>query len=189
MIAEACTRYGVRLIALSSTSVYGTQADVVDEDCSEDELKPQSPYATTKLKEERLVQNIGSGFSLQRDSSLFTISAYLEPEHLEQVEALICQHLFDLQQTPISAEEIRRCQRLLCNDYIFSTEAAGQIAGLYGYYNTIASAELAVTYPAQIQRLTPIDLMHLAQRYLSPYHYAVTVLKPVSEDLRMEELF
>jgi UDP-glucose 4-epimerase len=55
-IAEACVKQGVRLITLSSTSVYGTQANVVDEDCSADELKPQSPYATTKLKEERLVQ-------------------------------------------------------------------------------------------------------------------------------------
>lgn len=57
-IAEACTEKGVRLITLSSTSVYGTQAAVVDENCSEDELQPQSPYATTKLKEERLVQKL-----------------------------------------------------------------------------------------------------------------------------------
>ena len=57
-LAEACARHGVRLIALSSTSVYGTQADAVDEDCSESELKPQSPYATTKLREERLVQGL-----------------------------------------------------------------------------------------------------------------------------------
>jgi len=55
-VAEACAKYGVRLIAVSSTSVYGTQADVVDEDCSDDELQPQSPYATTKLREEELVQ-------------------------------------------------------------------------------------------------------------------------------------
>ncbi|MDQ6964020.1 MAG: SDR family oxidoreductase [Mariprofundales bacterium] len=57
-IAEACAGYNTRLIALSSTSVYGTQASVVDEDCTEDELKPQSPYATTKLREERLVQQL-----------------------------------------------------------------------------------------------------------------------------------
>jgi UDP-glucose 4-epimerase len=57
-IAEACATYGVRMIALSSSSVYGTQKTQVDEDCSEDELKPQSPYATTKLKEERLVQQL-----------------------------------------------------------------------------------------------------------------------------------
>ncbi|EKD24095.1 MAG: hypothetical protein ACD_81C00110G0001 [uncultured bacterium] len=57
-IAEACAEGGVRLITLSSTSVYGTQAALVDEDCTEEELQPQSPYATTKLKEERLVQQL-----------------------------------------------------------------------------------------------------------------------------------
>jgi nucleoside-diphosphate-sugar epimerase len=55
MLAEICAQLGVRLIALSSTSVYGTQNEIVSEDCSPDELKPQSPYAATKLKEEALV--------------------------------------------------------------------------------------------------------------------------------------
>jgi nucleoside-diphosphate-sugar epimerase len=54
-VAEACVATGARLIALSSTSVYGTQNEVVSEDCSADELKPQSPYASTKLREEQLV--------------------------------------------------------------------------------------------------------------------------------------
>ena len=54
-VANACIETGASLIALSSTSVYGTQNDVVDEDCSEEELQPQSPYATTKLKEEELI--------------------------------------------------------------------------------------------------------------------------------------
>jgi UDP-glucose 4-epimerase len=57
-IAEACVAFGIKMIALSSTSVYGTQKSQVDERCSVDELKPQSPYATTKLKEERLVQQL-----------------------------------------------------------------------------------------------------------------------------------
>jgi len=40
----------------SSTSVYGTQEEQVDENCSPEELKPQSPYAETKLKEEALTR-------------------------------------------------------------------------------------------------------------------------------------
>jgi UDP-glucose 4-epimerase len=67
-VANACVETGTRLIALSSTSVYGTQNDVVDEDCSEDELQPQSPYATTKLKEEELITQ------LSRDKGLKAIS-------------------------------------------------------------------------------------------------------------------
>jgi len=57
-LAKACAEKEVRLITLSSTSVYGSQADLVDEDCKEEELQPQSPYAVTKLKEERLVQRL-----------------------------------------------------------------------------------------------------------------------------------
>lgn len=57
-VALACTRSGTRLISLSSTSVYGTQNEVVAEDCSPEELNPQSPYAVTKLKEEAFVTEL-----------------------------------------------------------------------------------------------------------------------------------
>ena len=48
-VAEACVQSDTPLITLSSTSVYGTQNTVVDEECPEADLKPQSPYAATKL--------------------------------------------------------------------------------------------------------------------------------------------
>ena len=77
-LAEACAKTGVRLITLSSTSVYGTQAELVDEDCTEDELKPQSPYAATKLKEERLVQQLvkekGLRAGIYRFGTIFGVS-------------------------------------------------------------------------------------------------------------------
>lgn len=129
-------------------------------------------------EDQQLVQAISSNFSLQRESSLFTISAWLEPQYLERVESLICAHLEELQTTPISSAELTRCQRLLCNDYAFSTETPNQLAGLYGYYNTLAKAQLAVSYPQQIQSFDAQQLQQLAQEYLSPYSYAVTVLKP-----------
>lgn len=52
-VAASCVRHGSPLLHLSSTSVYGTQAATVAEDCSEAELQPQSPYAETKLREEK----------------------------------------------------------------------------------------------------------------------------------------
>jgi nucleoside-diphosphate-sugar epimerase len=59
-IAAACSETGTRLIHLSSTSVYGTQNKTVSEDCSPEELQPQSPYAETKLKEESLVRSLAA---------------------------------------------------------------------------------------------------------------------------------
>lgn len=57
-VANACAQTGTRLIQLSSTSVYGTQNLVVSEDCLPEELKPQSPYAISKLKEEQFVSKL-----------------------------------------------------------------------------------------------------------------------------------
>ncbi len=59
-IANACSKLGRPLIHISSTSVYGSQKNLVDENCSISDLKPQSPYAETKLKEEALLKELGS---------------------------------------------------------------------------------------------------------------------------------
>lgn len=57
-VAEACVISGTKLISLSSTSVYGTQSGLVSEDCEPQDLRPQSPYAVTKLKEEELISKL-----------------------------------------------------------------------------------------------------------------------------------
>ena len=133
-----------------------------------------------ELREERnLVQAISSSFSLQRESGLFTITAWLHPENLERVEAIICDRLSELAAAPVSMAELLRCQRLLCNDYAFSTETPSQLAGLYGYYGTLAEPHIATTYPQRIQAIHPHDLQRLASQHLSPYRYATVVVKPL----------
>jgi len=132
-----------------------------------------------ELREERqLVQAINSDFSLQKESSLFTISAWLDSQQLERVEFLIRVCLEELQRTPICSSELNRCKRLMCNDYTFYTETPSQIAGLYGYYSTLSSPELALRYPQEIQSFESEELQLLARQYLSPSQYAITVLKP-----------
>ncbi|MGB3695634.1 MAG: pitrilysin family protein [Spirulinaceae cyanobacterium] len=137
----------------------------------------RSSRLVRELREEkRLIQDISCDFSLQQDSSLFTISAWLDAENLEEVETIIRNRLQELQTTPVKPEELNRSKRLLCNDYAFSTETPSQLAGLYGYYNTVATAELSVVYPFGIQRTTELDLQRIANQYLSPERYAVTVV-------------
>ncbi|WP_040654995.1 M16 family metallopeptidase [Rubidibacter lacunae] len=132
-----------------------------------------------ELREERqIVIDIGTSFSLQRDSSLFSIGAVLEPELVPYVENLLRDLLQELQDVPVNSAELKRAQRLLCNDYAFSTETPGQLAGLYGYYSTIASPELSATYPQRVQGVTPQDLQRIARQYLSTDRYAVTVMLP-----------
>jgi zinc protease len=128
-------------------------------------------------EEEQLVFYIESAFSLQKDSSLFTIAAWLEEENLERVEQLICDRLQQLQQTSVTETELAKAKRLLINDYIFSTETPGQLAGLYGYYQTIATAEMSVVYPIAIAQFSAKELQRLATYYLSP-RYAIATIEP-----------
>ena len=77
-VAEACMRFECKLIFLSTTSVYGVQREVVDETCSIDDLKPQSPYADSKLKTEELLKSMGETGGLRfvtlRFGTIFGVS-------------------------------------------------------------------------------------------------------------------
>ena len=62
-LANLALQLGIKFIFPSSTSVYGSQSDLVDEYCVE--LLPQSPYAESKLAEEKLLlQMSGDGLAL-----------------------------------------------------------------------------------------------------------------------------
>src|SRR3989338_509100 len=56
-VADACCKKGVKLLFPSTTSVYGSQDSIVDENCTE--LKPQSPYAREKLNAEIYLAGLG----------------------------------------------------------------------------------------------------------------------------------
>jgi len=70
-VARECIKNDCALVFLSTTSVYGSQRDKVDEDCPVADLKPQSPYAASKLKAERLLQEMK-----QRDGLRFIIGRF-----------------------------------------------------------------------------------------------------------------
>lgn len=69
LVANACLNSGAKMIFLSTTSVYGTQSSVVDENCIIDDLKPQSPYADAKLKSEQFLKE----FATQNSNFKFVV--------------------------------------------------------------------------------------------------------------------
>ena len=132
-----------------------------------------------ELREERqLVQDIDSSFSLQRDCSLLSLSMWLEADQVADVEEIVRDRIQSLSEQAIDISELTRAQRRLQSDHTFLTETPGQIAGLYGYYATIANPKLALFYPQHLQAHTPASLQQTAQQYLSAEHYSAVVLQP-----------
>ena len=77
-VAEACIRTDTRLLFPSTTSVYGSQLEQVDETCPIEELQPQSPYAEYKLKSEQMLKEMsdkrGLKFVICRFGTIFGTS-------------------------------------------------------------------------------------------------------------------
>ena len=63
-VINSCVKIGCPLIFSSTTSVYGSQKNFIDENCSEEDLNPQSPYALFKLKEENLIKEMSKKYNL-----------------------------------------------------------------------------------------------------------------------------
>jgi nucleoside-diphosphate-sugar epimerase len=70
-VADACVQTGAALLSLSTTSVYGKQAELVDETCSDEDLQPQSPYAESKLRAERYLLKLGEEKGLRFNTLRF----------------------------------------------------------------------------------------------------------------------
>jgi len=77
-VAEICAAEKCALLFPSSTSVYGVSEGLVDETCSRADLKPQSPYADSKLFGEEclktLAQKKGLRFVVFRLGTIFGYS-------------------------------------------------------------------------------------------------------------------
>ncbi|MDA0989278.1 MAG: NAD-dependent epimerase/dehydratase family protein [Verrucomicrobia bacterium] len=74
-VADACLQVNAALIFPSSTSVYGPRTDVVDEGCPAADLNPQSPYAETKLNEEKHIASLGGlRYAICRFGTIFGVS-------------------------------------------------------------------------------------------------------------------
>lgn len=77
-VIKFCIKNKSRLIYMSSTSIYGTQKKIVDESCSDEDLLPQSPYAISKFKEEKLLlkksKKLGLRMIILRLGTIFGVS-------------------------------------------------------------------------------------------------------------------
>ncbi|MEL6471099.1 MAG: pitrilysin family protein [Cyanobacteria bacterium J06623_4] len=143
----------------------------------------QTARLVRELREERqLVQEVNSHFTLQQACSVLSVSMWLVADRVDEVERVVCDRISALATEPIAHTELARVQRLLLNDYAFSTETPGQIAGLYGYYATIATPDLVIAYPQQVREMTAQKLQAITREYLTAENYAAVVLNPEQDE-------
>jgi zinc protease len=133
------------------------------------------------LREQRgWVRRVGCSSLVLKEGGLFCISARLEVENLERVEATILREIEKLQQEGIGQAELDRARRLLTHELLFSAESPSQLASIYGYYETLVGVQRLQEYLELLQAFTPAQVRELAQQYLSLEAYVVVLLKPAA---------
>ncbi len=135
------------------------------------------------LREQRgWVRAISCSSLVLKEGGHFCISAQLDAENLERVEATILHEIEKVQQDGIGQKELERARRLLAHELLFSAESPSQLASLYGYYETLVGVQRLQEYLELLQALTPAQIRELAQQYLSPEAYVVVLLKPAASE-------
>lgn len=143
----------------------------------------RSSRLVRELREELgWVQDIGSSFSMQKEPSLFSISAYLDACYLEHVEHKVQQYVSELSENLVTSSELSRAKRNLRNNFAFALESPHQLAGFLGYHGMLGCKNLcanwSTAYNDLITAVEPKDLQDLAKKYLSPNSYVLTSLIP-----------
>ncbi len=128
------------------------------------------------------VQDIGSGFALQREPGLFTVNAYLDSTFLEPVEHKIREEIYQFSEVLVTDQELQRAKRSLSNNFAFGLESPNQLASFLGYHGMLGCKDFCINwstaYVGIVNKLTAAALQSLAQKYLSPDHYIVTSAIP-----------
>ncbi len=132
------------------------------------------------LRETRsLVTSISAGNTDYWAQGIFTISARLKEENIEQVEAAVLAHIRELQVNPVKASELNRIRTQVANRFVFGNERPSDRTGLYGYYQTlIGDLEPAFNYPDIIRKITAADVQEAALRYLPTDAYSLVIIRP-----------
>jgi len=110
---------------------------------------------------------------------VFYISARLPGSNLAEVEAILGDHIRQIQNELITEEEMAKVRTQVANRFIFGNETPSDRAGLYGYYQSLVGDLTAgLYYPERIQALSSAEIQQAAQQYLSPNAYGIVILKP-----------
>ena len=158
MVALACKDLLIPMIYISSTSVYGTASEKVNEDCGTDDLKPQSPYAKTKLLEEELLtslaQNKGLKMIILRFGTIFGPSPGMRFHTAVNkfcFQASIGEPLtvwrtaFDQMRPYLYLDDAMQAFKLIIDKAEFNNEIFNVLSGNYSVRNIVD--EIKVFYP------------------------------------------
>jgi zinc protease len=133
------------------------------------------------LTDHQFVNSIYADYYAFKDAGVFAIYAETLNTPVE-VEDRVRGILKQIIEKGITDEELMKAKALLFAGFASATESNLMLANLMSNYEVNSSIEVAMNYETSIQTVTREELQQVAQKYLDPEHYVLTVIKPKEEN-------
>jgi zinc protease len=134
------------------------------------------------VRHQELASAIDINYELyKRFSSVFVIEAVPQKGvSTEILEKEIRAQIKLLQQKPVNAAELEKVKRNVIAGNIYQQESIEDLAQMTGIITAVGSDWREIdNYVAQVQKVTPLDVQRVAQKYLVPEQETVGVLTPL----------
>lgn len=139
---------------------------------------PSSRLNRTVREDKRLVQSIEATYVTRQLSGLVSVTARLEPRHLDAAEAAILDVVRRVRAEGVSEAELRRALVTAESFYAFDIETAEGLARTYGQAETTWTLADELQYLGRLRGVTVAQIQAAARKYLSDDNFARVRLVP-----------
>jgi zinc protease len=136
------------------------------------------------LVETGLASSVGASASQMIDLGWYSISAVAAAgQPLSRVETVLQKSLAEIRQKPVSEEELERAKLQFRASLILGSQDIASQASQLGYNQTVAGDYRFIDrYLAAMERVTPKDILRVAQTYLKPEQQTIGFFEPTLPD-------
>src|SRR6266480_2078724 len=133
---------------------------------------PSSRLNQALRERDRLVASIEASYVASARAGLVSVTARLEPQHLERAEAGIREVLRRVRDEGVTEAERQRAIITAESFYAFDIETAEGLAKSYGQAETTWTLEDELAYLGRLRQITAAQIQAVARKYFGDANYA-----------------
>jgi zinc protease len=140
-------------------------------------------YLVAKIREEKgWAYDVGSGFGPGKYAGEFSVSMQTKNEVAEQAIEAALAEIRRMREQPVSEQELKDAKAYLTGSFPLRLDTSRKIVGMLAtieYYGL--GLDYVDRYPGLINAVTAADVQRVAQKYLDPNRYALSIVADLSK--------
>lgn len=129
------------------------------------------------VEELKVAVAVDAQFLTHKDPGLLTLTLLATPANLTRAQQALMDEVRALRDGKIADDEIAHAKATLAGTYALQNETAEGQASSLGFYEAIATHEIAVRYDSLVRAVTPAQVRAAAHKYLDPEAYVRVLIR------------